>query len=64
MYAAGVVSTAGLIALPTTMFLFVYLTCTVSAARVLTGAPRLAAVPALLVVATMVIFCPRRPDPS
>jgi len=46
------------------MFLFVYLTCTVSAARVLTGAPRLAAVPALLVVATMVIFCPRRPDPS
>jgi amino acid efflux transporter len=52
--AGGVVSTAQLVALPTTLFLTVYLGCTVSAARLLTGRVRLAAaVAAVAVVATM-----------
>ncbi|RAJ46894.1 amino acid efflux transporter [Kitasatospora sp. SolWspMP-SS2h] len=39
----GVLTTAQLVAVPTALFLTVYLTCTASAVRVLTGAPRLAA---------------------
>ncbi|MEU7315769.1 hypothetical protein [Streptomyces sp. NPDC007083] len=39
----GAVTTAQLVALPTTLFLVVYLGCMASAARILTGALRLAA---------------------
>jgi amino acid efflux transporter len=50
------VSTTELVALPTTMFLCVYLTCTASAARILTGPARIAAVPAALAVTTVLAF--------
>nr|WP_282206677.1 amino acid permease [Kitasatospora fiedleri] len=40
---SGLLTTAQLVAVPTALFLTVYLTCTASAVRVLTGAPRLAA---------------------
>jgi len=39
------------------MFLCVYLTCTASATRILTGPARLAAFPALLAVAAVLAFC-------
>ncbi len=57
LYALGLVSIAALVALPTTMFLVVYLTCTASAARILTGPARIAAVPALLAVTAVLAFC-------
>jgi amino acid efflux transporter len=57
LYALGLVSTAALVALPTTMFLVVYVTCTASAARILTGPARIAAVPALLAVLAVLAFC-------
>jgi amino acid efflux transporter len=57
LYALGLVSAAALVALPTTMFLVVYLTCTASATRILTGAARVAAVGALLAVAAVLAFC-------
>ena len=57
LYALNVVSAAALVALPTTMFLSVYLACTASAARILAGPARIAAVPAFLAVAAMLPFC-------
>ena len=57
LYALHLVTTTALVALPTTMFLGVYLACTAAATRVLTGAARLAAWPALLAVATVLAFC-------
>ena len=57
LYGLGVVSPASLVAIPTTLFLAVYLGCMVSAARVLRGAPRRAAVPAAVAVVVMLGFC-------
>src|ERR1700722_18033138 len=57
LYALHLVTTTALVTLPTTMFLFVYLACTAAATRVLTGPARLAAWPALLAVATVLVFC-------
>ena len=57
LYALHIVSTAGMVALPTTMFLCVYLGCTVSAARILTGPARIAAIPAAAAVAAMMAWC-------
>jgi amino acid efflux transporter len=56
LYALHLVSTTELVALPTTMFLCVYLTCTASAARILTGPARVAAVPAALAVTAVLAF--------
>jgi hypothetical protein len=44
-------------ALPTTLFLAVYLGCTAAAARILPGRPRIAAVLACLAVAVVLAFC-------
>jgi amino acid efflux transporter len=52
---AGLVTTARLVALPTTMFLAVYLGCTASAARILTGPGRVAAV--VSCGAVLVVLC-------
>ena len=49
--------TAVLVSVPTTMFLCVYLSCTASAARILTGKTRVAAVVAVLAVLTILAFC-------
>jgi amino acid efflux transporter len=57
LYAAKLVSTAQLIGLPTTLFLVVYLGCTLSAARTLRGGPRGAAVVAALAVLVVLTFC-------
>ncbi|HWG13459.1 MAG TPA: amino acid permease [Streptosporangiaceae bacterium] len=57
LYAAGLVNTTQLIGLPTTLFLVVYLGCTVSAARTLRGWTRAAAVGSALAVLVMLAFC-------
>jgi amino acid efflux transporter len=57
LYAAKLVSTAQLIGLPTTLFLVVYLGCTVSAARTLRGWTRAAAAGAALAVLVVLAFC-------
>jgi amino acid efflux transporter len=57
LYAAKLVSTAQLIGLPTTLFLVVYLGCTVSAARTLRGWTRAAAAAAALAVLIILAFC-------
>ena len=57
LYAAGLVGTAQLIGLPTTLFLVVYLGCTVSAARTLRGRARGAAVVSVAAVLTVLAFC-------
>lgn len=57
LYAAGLVGTAQLIGLPTTLFLVVYLGCTVSAARTLRGWTRGAAVVSALAVLVVLAFC-------
>ena len=46
LYALRLVTTPQLVAIPTTLFLAVYLGCTISALRTLTGWARLAALPA------------------
>jgi amino acid efflux transporter len=56
LYAARLVGTAQLIGLPTTLFLVVYLGCTVSAARTLRGWTRAAAVTAALAVLVILAF--------
>jgi amino acid efflux transporter len=56
LYAARLVGTAQLIGLPTTLFLVVYLGCTVSAARTLSGWTRAAAVTAALAVLVILAF--------
>jgi amino acid efflux transporter len=53
---AGLVSTVRLVAVPTALFLTVYLGCTAAAARVLTGRVRIAAGIALLAVAGVLAF--------
>jgi amino acid efflux transporter len=57
LYGLGLVSTAALVAVPTALFLFVYLGCMTAAARVLRGPARAAAIPATLAVAVMLAFC-------
>jgi amino acid efflux transporter len=57
LYGAGLVSPAALIALPTTLFLVVYLGCMASATRVLRGRARLAAAPATVIVAVVLVYC-------
>ncbi len=57
LYGAGLASPAALVALPTTLFLAVYLGCMASAARVLRGPARLAAAPAAVIVALLLAYC-------
>ncbi|HEY6493264.1 MAG TPA: amino acid permease [Trebonia sp.] len=57
LYGLGAVSPAALIALPTTLFLVVYLGCMTSAVRVLRGPARVAAAPAALIVAAVLAYC-------
>jgi amino acid efflux transporter len=57
LYGLRIVSTAALVAVPSTLFLAVYLGAMTAAARVLRGPARLAAVPAALAVAVMLAFC-------
>ena len=56
-YGIGVVSPASLVAIPTTLFLVVYLGSMVAAIRVLRGPARWAAVPAVGAVAVMLAYC-------
>lgn len=55
--AAGVVGTARLVMLPTTLFLVVYLGCTVSGVRALRGPVRAAAGVSAFAVAVVLAFC-------
>ena len=57
LYGFGVVSPGTLVAIPTTLFLAVYLGSMVSAVRVLRGPARWAAVPASAAVAVMLVCC-------
>ena len=57
LYGFGVVSPAALVAIPTTLFLAVYLGSMVSAVRFLRGPARWAAVPASAAVAVMLACC-------
>ncbi len=54
--ATGLVTTAQLVALPTTLFLTVYLGCTAAAVRLLTGRTRVAAAVSFLVVSGVLVF--------
>jgi amino acid efflux transporter len=56
-YGLRIVSIAALVAVPTALFLAVYLGAMVAAARVLRGPVRLAAVPAALAVVIVLGFC-------
>ena len=56
LYATRIVSTAQLVEIPTTLFLAVYLACTLSAARMLAGGARRAALPAVLAVGAVLLF--------
>jgi amino acid efflux transporter len=56
LYAARIVSTAQLVEIPTTLFLAVYLACTLSATRTLAGGARRAAWPAVLAVGAILLF--------
>lgn len=55
-YATGIVTTAQLVALPTTLFLTVYLGCTAAAVRTLTGPVRLAAAVSCVAVLSVLAF--------
>jgi amino acid efflux transporter len=57
LYGLRIVSTAALVAVPTALFLAVYLAAMVAAARVLRGPVRIAALPAALAVTAMLGFC-------
>jgi amino acid efflux transporter len=57
LYGLRIVSTAVLVAVPTALFLAVYLGAMAAAARVLRGPVRLAALPAALAVIAMLGFC-------
>jgi amino acid efflux transporter len=57
LYGLRLVSTAALVAVPTALFLSVYLACMAAAVRVLRGAARVASVPAALAVAVMLAYC-------
>lgn len=54
--AAGWIGTARLVAIPTALFLAVYLGCTAAAVRLLTGATRVLAAGACIVVAVVLCF--------
>ncbi len=56
-YGLGIVSTTALVAVPTVLFLAVYLGAMIAAARVLRGPARLASLPAALAVTVMLGFC-------
>jgi amino acid efflux transporter len=57
LYGAGLVTTAELVGVPTTLFLVVYLCCTLSAARTLPGTARACAIVAFAAVAVLLAFC-------
>jgi amino acid efflux transporter len=57
LYGLRIVSIAALVAVPTALFLAVYLGAMTAAARVLRGPVRLAALPAALAVTAMLGFC-------
>jgi len=57
LYGLRIVGTAALVAVPTALFLAVYLGAMTAAARVLCGPVRLAALPAALAVTAMLGFC-------
>src|SRR5690242_15623150 len=57
LYGLGLASPAALVAIPTTLFLAVYLGCMMSAVRILRGPARLAAVPATVIVAVVLGYC-------
>ncbi|MGH3214647.1 MAG: APC family permease [Trebonia sp.] len=57
LYGVGLVSPVSLVAIPTTLFLTVYLGSMLAAARVLHGLARLAAVPATAATAIMLAYC-------
>jgi len=56
LYSLRLVTTTQLVTLPTTLFLAVYLGCTISAARTLAGRARYAAMPALAAVIVVLLF--------
>jgi amino acid efflux transporter len=58
-YGLGIISIAGLVAVPTTLFLTVYLGAMIAAARMLRGPVRLAALPAAVAVTVMLGFSGR-----
>ncbi len=57
LYGVGLVSPVSLVAIPTTLFLTVYLGSMLAATRVLHGLSRLAAVPATAATAIMLAYC-------
>ena len=57
MYGLRIVAAAGLVAVPTALFLTVYLGAMAAAARLLRGPARLAALPGALAVTVMLGFC-------
>jgi amino acid efflux transporter len=57
LYGVGVVSPVSLVAIPTTLFLTVYLGSMLAATRVLRGPARLAATPATAATAVMLAYC-------
>jgi amino acid efflux transporter len=57
LYGVGLVSPVALVAIPTTLFLTVYLGSMLAATRVLHGVARLAAVPATAATAIMLAYC-------
>jgi amino acid efflux transporter len=57
LYGLGIVSTVSLVALPTALFLAVYLASMLAAARVLSGRVRGAAITAVLAVLVMLPYC-------
>ena len=57
LYGAGLVTTTGMVGLPTTLFLSVYLAAMAAAIIVLRGAARTAAIPAALAVIVMLAYC-------
>jgi hypothetical protein len=57
LYGLRLVGTASLVAVPTALFLSVYLASMIAAARVLRGRVRAAAVPAALAVIVMLAYC-------
>jgi amino acid efflux transporter len=57
LYGLHLVSTVSLVAVPTALFLSVYLASMAAAARVLRGPARAAALPAALAVVAMLAYC-------
>ena len=57
LYGAGLVTTTGMVGIPTALFLSVYLAAMAAAIIVLRGAARTAAIPAALAVVVMLAYC-------